>query len=172
MFKNDIYICFSDGEDVKFSKKILSKKDKRKLKCSPNLKTNSSFITSRFLKNKAKKAKFSLSHKEKFAVVAFGKVRKLGVDMEILHKRDIDGVMDFCFNEFECELVKKADEKLQIFYQIYTLKEAVLKAKKLGFEFLGRVGLSKDGLLDEKGRKMFYKSYMIDKFIISIAFRY
>ena len=52
------------------------------------------------------------------AAVGFSN-KKFGLDLEILAERDFDGVIDFCFNEFEKNLMQICDksEKTILFYQ-------------------------------------------------------
>ena len=105
--------------------------------------------------------------------------QKFGLDLEILKPRNFAAVSEFCFNVFERELLAAADEseKALIFYKIYTIKEALIKARSLGFYALARVGLARgaDGealALDERGRAWSYKSYILEgEIFISLVFR-
>jgi len=120
--RGEIYL-FIGFEAEKFGPKMLSRKDRRKLKKYPNLVNSNSFKLSRYLKFKAKKrGKICLSHKENIAVLAISK-EKVGVDVEELKERNFDGVIKFCFNKKESEIYASTKDKMQKFYEIYTAKE-------------------------------------------------
>ena len=160
--RGEIYL-FIGFDTEKFSPKMLSRKDRRKLKKYPNLVNSNSFKLSRYLKFKAKKrGKICLSHKENIAVLAISK-EKVGVDVEELKERNFDGVIKFCFNKKESEIYASTKDKMQKFYEIYTAKEAVIKAKNLAFSDLASVKF------DEMERR-----YLIinNLFIICLAFKH
>lgn len=127
-----INLYFSNKKK-KISFKNLSKKDKRRVKNSPNLLNNSNFISSRWLKFGHKKRKFCISHKNGFSVLAtFDK--KIAIDMEIYEKRDFIKVVDFCFDKNEKKYFYNSSNQKLAFYKIFTTKEAIIKLKNLGFE--------------------------------------
>ncbi|WP_103603360.1 4'-phosphopantetheinyl transferase family protein, partial [Campylobacter concisus] len=158
----EIYL-FIGFEAEKFSPKMLSKKDRRRLRKYPNLANLNSFKFSRYLKFKAKKrGKICLSHKENIAVLAISK-EKVGVDVEELKERNLDGVIKFCFSKKESEIYENSKDKMQKFYEIYTAKEAVTKAKNLAFSDLA------SAKFDEMKRKYFIINNL---FIICLAFKH
>ena len=166
--RGEIYL-FIGFEAEKFNLKMLDRKDRRKLKKYPNLANSNSFKLSRYLKFRAKKrGKICLSHKENIAVLAISK-EKVGVDVEELKERNFDGVIKFCFSKKESEIYANANananakDKMQKFYEIYTAKEAVIKAKNLAFSDLASVKF------DEMERR-----YLIinNLFIICLAFKH
>ena len=164
--RDEIYL-FIGFDAEKFSFKMLDKKERRKLKKYPNLANSNSFKLSRYLKFKAKKrGKICLSHKENIAVLAISK-EKVGVDVEELKERNFDGVIKFCFNKKESEIYANANanakDKIQKFYEIYTAKEAVIKAKNLAFSDIA------SAKFDEMERR-----YLIinNLFIICLAFKH
>ena len=107
--RGEIYL-FVGFEAEKFSPKMLSRKDRRKLKKYPNLVNSNSFKLSRYLKFRAKKrGKIYLSHKENIAVLAISK-EKVGIDVEELKERNFDGVIKFCFSKKESEIYASAKE--------------------------------------------------------------
>jgi len=91
----------------------------------------------------------------------------------------VPAASEFCVNDFERELLAAADEseKALVFYKIYTIKEALIKARSLGFYALARVGLARGAggealALDERGRAWPYKSYILEgEILISLVFR-
>ena len=160
--RGEIYLFIGFDAD-KFSPKMLSRKERRRLKRYPNLANSNSFKLSRYLKFKAKKrGKICLSHKENISVLAISK-EKVGVDVEELKERNFDGVIKFCFSKNESEIYANARDKIQKFYVIYTAKEAVIKAKKLAFSALA------SAKFDEMNRR-----YLIinNLFIICLAFKH
>ena len=160
--RGEIYL-FIGVDGANFSPKMLDRKDRRRLKKYPNLAKLNSFKLSRCLKFKAKKrGKICLSHKENIAVLAISK-EKVGVDVEELKQRNFDGVIKFCFNKKESEIYANAKDKMQKFYEIYTAKEAVIKAKNLAFSDLGSVSFD----------EMRTKHIIINNlFIICLAFKH
>ena len=160
--KGEIYL-FIGFDGANFGKRMLDKKERRKLKKYPNLANLNPFKLSRCLKFKAKKrGKICLSHKENIAVLAISK-EKVGVDVEELKQRNFDGAIKFCFNKKESEIYANAKDKMQKFYEIYTAKEAVIKAKNLAFSDLGSMSFD----------EMRTKHIIINNlFIICLAFKH
>lgn len=168
------------NEDLCAPRRLLSRRDKKLARVRGHLRE---FRVSRALKAHFKKrGKFCISHKsaEGKTIVAVGFARqKFGLDLEILKPRNFAAASEFCFNAFERELLAAADEseKTLVFYKIYTIKEALIKARSLGFYALARVGLARGAggealALDERGRAWPYKSYILEgKILISLVFR-
>lgn len=166
------------GDDVeKFSKKLLSKKDKKRLKKYPNLAKNLGFLSSRSLLQKYKiKRNFSLSHKKNFSFIVKGK--NVALDAEILQDRDFFRICEICFNETEKEILQNSSDKKMKFYEIWTLKEAVLKISKSNLTNIKFVGLKKIGdkfyLFDEKNKSYKFLSFVVNykkiDFLISLVF--
>ena len=174
---SEIKILITD-EDLRAPRRLLSRRDKKLACARAHLRE---FRVSRALKARFKKrGKFCISHKSEDdkTIVAVGFARqKFGLDLEILKPRNFAAASEFCFNDFERELLAAADEKALVFYKIYTIKEALIKARSLGFYALARVGLARgaDGealALDERGRAWPYKSYILEgEILISLVFR-
>lgn len=176
---SEIKILITD-EDLCAPRQLLSRRDKKLARARAHLRE---FRVSRALKARFKKrGKFCISHKsaEGKTIVAVALARqKFGLDLEILKPRDFVAASEFCFNAFERELLVAADEseKALVFYKIYTIKEALIKARNLGFYALARVGLARGAggealALDERGRAWPYKSYILEgEILISLVFR-
>ena len=174
---SEIKILITD-EDLRAPRRLLSRRDKKLACARAHLRE---FRVSRALKARFKKrGKFCISHKSEDdkTIVAVGFARqKFGLDLEILKPRNFAAASEFCFNDFERELLAAADEEALVFYKIYTIKEALIKARSLGFYALARVGLARgaDGealALDERGRAWPYKSYILEgEILISLVFR-
>lgn len=176
---SEIKILITD-EDLCAPRRLLSRRDKKLARTRGDLRE---FRVSRALKARFKKrGKFCISHKsaEGKTIVAVALARqKFGLDLEILKPRNFAAASEFCFNAFERELLAAADEseKALVFYKIYTIKEALIKARSLGFYALARVGLARGAggealALDERGRVWSYKSYILEgEILISLVFR-
>ena len=176
---SEIKILITD-KNLRAPRRLLSRYDKKLARARRHLRE---FRVSRALKAHFKKrGKFCISHKsaDGKTIVAVGFARqKFGLDLEILKPRDFAAASEFCFNAFECELLAAADEseKALVFYKIYTIKEALIKARSLSFYALARVGLARgaDGevlALDERGRAWSHKSYILEgEILISLVFR-
>lgn len=176
---SEIKILITD-EDLCAPRRLLSRRDKKLARARAHLRE---FRVSRALKARFKKrGRFCISHKsaDGKTIIAVGFARqKFGLDLEILKSRDFAAASEFCFNAFERELLATADEseKTLVFYKIYTIKEALIKARSLGFYALARVGLARGAggealALDERGRAWLYKSYILEgEILISLVFR-
>ena len=176
---SEIKILITD-EDLCAPRRLLSRRDKKLACARAHLRE---FRVSRALKARFKKrGEFCISHKsaDGKTIVAVGFARqKFGLDLEILKPRDFAAASEFCFNAFERELLAAADEseKTLVFYKIYTIKEALIKARGLGFYALARVGLARGAggealALDERGRAWSHKSYILEgEILISLVFR-
>ncbi|MSN96696.1 4'-phosphopantetheinyl transferase superfamily protein [Campylobacter sp. FMV-PI01] len=135
--KNQIYLYFGNKTD-KISFKNLDRRDKRRVKKSPNLIKNPSFLSSRWLKFKLKKRDIFISHKSKFSVIGISK-KKIGIDMEELKSRNFNSIVEFCFTQEEKNFFYDCDDKILTFYKIFTTKEAILKYKNLNFSDFKKV---------------------------------
>ena len=176
---SEIKILITD-KDLCAPRRLLSRRDKKLACARAHLRE---FRVSRALKARFKKrGKFCISHKsaDGKTIVAVGFARqKFGLDLEILKPRNFAAASEFCFNAFERELLAAADEseKALVFYKIYTIKEALIKARSLGFYALARVGLAHGAggealALDERGRAWSHKSYILEgEILISLVFR-
>ena len=176
---SEIKILITD-EDLCAPRRLLSRRDKKLARARAHLRE---FRVSRALKARFKKrGRFCISHKsaDGKTIIAVGFARqKFGLDLEILKPRNFAAASEFCFNAFERELLAAADEseKALVFYKIYTIKEALIKARNLGFYALARVGLARGAggealALDERGRAWPYKSYILEgEILISLVFR-
>ena len=81
---------------------------------------------------------FNLSHSGNLAVFSFVKNKNIGIDVEQVQEiPDMDGVVNLCFSEFEKEWFYRISpgQKKEIFYKIWTTKEAYIKAIGKGFSF-------------------------------------
>ena len=147
---NENLILLSLGTDDLskfFDENALNASDKARFNEFKGLQNNQSFINSRALMIKidgsVKSSFSSLSHKKELVIIARANF-KIGADIEILKPRKIKPALDFAFNAYERTLIERANEPLKCFYEIFTLKEALLKFANLGFESIDKVGLCKN----------------------------
>lgn len=174
--KDTIYLKFKfPYEKGKFNKKMLNKKDRNLIKKFPNKLKQNGFILSRLAKfDFRKRGKFSISHKDDLALVGLSKDKDFGLDLEILKDRNFKSVMEFCFNEDEKNLVLNSQNKKIKFYEIFTAKEAIIKAQGLKFSDLSNVGYNKtkNKFLGkyEKSYNVYHEIFM-EKYIFCICFK-
>ena len=77
---------------------------------------------------------FNLSHSKEKCLIVFS-ANEIGVDLEYVDKSiNINEIIDFVFSESEKILLQKSDikQRYDIFYDIWTKKEAYLKALSTG----------------------------------------
>ncbi|MEO9529231.1 4'-phosphopantetheinyl transferase superfamily protein [Roseibium sp.] len=78
--------------------------------------------------------RFNVSHTEGLAAVAIAREIEIGVDVELVRDlRDRESVARAVFCQEEIEEIGKCREPLERFFQLWTAKEAVMKATGLGF---------------------------------------
>jgi len=71
---------------------------------------------------------FNISHSGNYVLVALSS-SPIGIDIELMSKTfDFENVVEFCFNEPEREKIKMAHNSREMFYTLWTRKEAILKA--------------------------------------------
>jgi 4'-phosphopantetheinyl transferase len=78
---------------------------------------------------------FNLSHSKDFAIYAFGLYRKIGIDLEHVHPiPDMDDFARQFFSHRENILINSlaGKQKEEVFFKIWTCKEAFLKANGSG----------------------------------------
>lgn len=78
---------------------------------------------------------FNLSHSGQLVLIAIGRDRSLGIDLEqVRTATDIVALSEQCFSPDECRLLTAypPDQKHRVFFQLWTCKEALLKATGVG----------------------------------------
>ncbi len=168
------YLLFSSSVPF-LCKRRFGRKDRRRIRKSPALRANREFNLSRQMRfNLKKRGNVSLSHKDGACLLGFSKKSCFGVDLEKIKNRNFDAVIEFCFNEDERELLGKTTQPNMLFYALYTAKEALVKANKLGFSDLAKVGYSAKKMAfvnhkDEVHKALFGK--IKDDFIFCLCFK-
>ena len=80
--------------------------------------------------------KFNISHSGKYGLIAYTQTGRIGVDVEERSTLvDLDGLSKIVFgpNEQAEFALTSGEEKLHMFFTLWTLKEAMIKALGLGF---------------------------------------
>jgi 4'-phosphopantetheinyl transferase len=97
---------------------------------------------------------FNVSHSGEWVVLAIGRNRNIGVDIEMI-KRDLDveAIASRFFSQVEIELIRSAEDKHAVFFQLWARKEAYVKARGSGlFRGLSQFTVPiEDGALPETG---------------------
>ena len=72
---------------------------------------------------------FNVSHSGDWVVLAFGRDRNIGVDVEkIKRNMDVDAIASRYFAPEEIALIKNAEDRHALFFQLWARKEAYVKA--------------------------------------------
>ena len=81
---------------------------------------------------------FNLSHSGKHGLVAFASHGRLGVDVEErVARRDFDELSEAVFGLHEQSAIAcvRGCDRVQLFFRLWTIKEALIKALGMGFSF-------------------------------------
>ncbi|WP_231852131.1 4'-phosphopantetheinyl transferase family protein [Legionella micdadei] len=80
---------------------------------------------------------FNLSHSGELALLAVGNQFPLGIDLEFFSARPYDGIAESLFSEQELQIFLKLPNYLkpQVFFHIWSQKEAFIKAIGLGLSY-------------------------------------
>lgn len=81
---------------------------------------------------------FNLSHSGQHGLIAFAPQGRLGVDVEErIARRDFDDLSEAVFGPHERSIIAFARgcDKVQLFFRLWTIKEALIKALGMGFSF-------------------------------------
>ena len=79
---------------------------------------------------------FNVSHSDAHGLIAFAPSGRLGIDVEFRREnRDFDGIAERVFGATERRAVEGAtgSDKVLLFYRLWTMKEALIKALGTGF---------------------------------------
>ncbi len=81
---------------------------------------------------------FNISHSGDLGLIAITRKNLIGIDVEKMNELDqIDDIINLCFTETEKYMLSclESTEKKEVFYKIWTGKEAFIKAIGKGFSF-------------------------------------
>ncbi len=76
---------------------------------------------------------FNISHSKNYVVCVFAKNLSVGVDIEAINPNINIEEFKIIFTDKEFDLIMKSKDSIEIFYRLWTIKEAVLKADGRGF---------------------------------------
>ena len=114
-----------------YDAKLLDNTDFKRLQRHPQLAQRSDWISSRFLKQQLAHGytHLSLTHKKGYAaLIACTKLCPIGIDMEYAQQRDFLALAKLCYTEIEQQWLSEQHNIATSFYQLWTLKEALIKA--------------------------------------------
>lgn len=148
-FMNTIYLWFAGADAQSFySPDKLDKSDQAIITKNPARQSTSNWQTSRalkqFFREKYLLQHYSISHKKELSLLAASNVNNpVGVDLEWMQTRDFADLIPLFCHEEEQKWWQEQQDKKWAFYQLWCLKEALIKADNLSFPSdLKRVGLS------------------------------
>ena len=112
---------------------------------------------------------FNISHSGKYTIAVFSNSNQIGVDIEDMSNEiDIDDFKSI-FLENEFNQMQKSKNRLEKFYTIWTIKEAVLKAEGIGLIDDMKDVIIEDNKVSFKNRKYNIHTFKIDSYIYSIV---
>ena len=79
---------------------------------------------------------FNLSHSAPHGLIALASRGRIGVDVETRHTgRDFDGIAESVFGRYERRALAatSGDDKIRLFFRLWSMKEALIKALGTGF---------------------------------------
>ena len=94
---------------------------------------------------------------------------KMGLDLEIQKPRNINAHLELCCNAFERHYITQSQNIMLTFYQIWTLKEAILKLYDLKLDSIKNVGLSENGAFGTTKDPIVFKHLNIKNLLITLA---
>lgn len=149
-----------------YRRESLSCADKARVAAKPHVQTRAQWQSSRALlachRTDRPAYGYCLSHKHGYSALAGG-ATKPGVDLEQLRRRDIHAVAAHCFSAQECVALRQSADSLLLFYQLWTLKEALIKLENLHFpKDLRRTGLQDGRLFSPNGAAYRWISLLLD----------
>lgn len=112
---------------------------------------------------------FSISHSGEYVLLAVDNC-SVGCDVEKLAEKNFTGLAKRVFHKNEQTLLEKARDQQRCFYTLWTKKEAFLKATGEGFTRKSSlVDLSREIPYAEKGKKYYFKKYVVPGYIITVC---
>ena len=81
---------------------------------------------------------FNISHSGDLGMIAITKGNSVGIDVEkIIDVTNVDEIINLCFSDYEINLLLELDQhsRMNMFYKIWTCKEAFVKTLGKGFSF-------------------------------------
>ena len=157
----------------------LDEKDQRRIKEFPNLEQKTEWRASRvgkeLCRNYFKTNNFCLTHKNEHSLFSLSNYDN-GVDLEFLKtKRDILALAERVFNETELKLLQNTENKTKFFYELWTIKESLIKAENLDFpKDMKAVGIKENFELRVKNQEFknncLVQGSFLNNFVFSAVF--
>lgn len=105
---------------------------------------------------------FNLSHSGEYVIIALSDY-EIGCDIEVEKELDFERTGKIVFHENELKKLRETDNKKDLFFTLWTKKEAFVKCIGKGFGFkASSVDLSSGGGIEYGGRTLFFKEYMLN----------
>jgi 4'-phosphopantetheinyl transferase len=115
---------------------------------------------------------FNISHSGDYVLCAIGKKSRVGIDIEEVKPVILDDFTPILSPDELEEIVRHPKDKLDVFYTIWTQKEALVKAEGSGLNFPMRDIRVKDGKAVLSGSVWYlHELPLVDGYKVQLAFR-
>ncbi|WP_165456351.1 4'-phosphopantetheinyl transferase family protein [Pedobacter kyonggii] len=113
---------------------------------------------------------FNISHSGSYVLCAFSDFLTPGIDIEEIKPIDIS-LLKHIFSDGEWKTINSSDDSLKRFYDLWTMKEAVIKADGRGLSIpLKKVNSDNDGVVTHSSRNWRIYNIKFDpRYSVSIA---
>jgi len=105
---------------------------------------------------------FNITHSGSYVVCAYSNEGKIGVDLEIIETIDVSNFKNI-FEETELEQIESSEDRQASFYDLWTIKEAAIKADGRGLIMPLKKIKVKDNKVFIEGCEWFYKKIQFQK---------
>lgn len=113
---------------------------------------------------------FNISHSGSYVVCSYSDEGRMGIDLEVIQKVDLDNFSLTIFNQYELDLIKSADNVNDIFFEFWTIKEAAIKADGRGLGIpLKQVKIKSDNVIIEDASWYVKKIDFQEGYILHVA---
>ncbi|MCH5298625.1 MAG: 4'-phosphopantetheinyl transferase superfamily protein [Ruminococcus sp.] len=132
---------------------------------------NSEIKTGEYGKPYIENEYFNLAHSGDYVILAVSDSADIGCDIERIKIVDYEKIAKTVFCENEREMLRKADDKQNLFFEFWTKKESFMKCIGEGFHFPPStldLTLSSDRVL-YGGKIYFFKEYMLSGYKIMLC---
>lgn len=150
MMNQDCLILLASSEvSGQYNNLKLDQADKQRLQKNPHLAQRTDWQSSRFLKQQlsAFYKRLSLTHKKGYAgLIACSSIQHIpGIDMEYAQERDFISLAKLCCTDNEQKWLSEQQNLSSSFYQLWTLKEALIKVRHGQLSDMHQYNLIPDG---------------------------
>lgn len=142
---SDIHLIFIPADAAMHQMTLFDVANRAAAQCARHTSRHTSHLGKLWCHRHLPQHVLCLSHKNGAALLAAAPGTKPGVDLEVLRKRDVHGLMAHVGSKEECDRLARSQTPLTDFYRGWTMKEALIKAEDLIFPTdMKRVGLTRD----------------------------